>query len=133
MNLKPNQVQELLTNQNQYFLQACDNGFKGDFRPVISWFELLHEYSFKIISLFQQAYSNNRAVEVTLVLSSIRCGLYSQNETVCKLTLSILNVIADALYDSKETFLQQKELPIASSSKKQKINEVLKIPIFRFL
>jgi hypothetical protein len=58
-------------------LQACDNGFKGDFRPVIAWFELLHEFSFKIISLFQLAYSKNAAVEVTLVLSSIRCGLYS--------------------------------------------------------
>ena len=132
MNIKASHVQELLTNQNQYFLQACDKGLNGDYQPIVCWYELLHEFNYKIISLFLDAYARNAAVEVSLVLSTVRCGFFSKNPEVVKLSLSIVNVIADGLFDSKQTFLQNKQIPTVVGSKKKEINEVYKVPIFRF-
>ena len=87
-------MHDILTNSNQYLLQACDKGFQGDYEPIRKWFSLLLEHSSLIVKLFKEAYKRNSSVEVSLVLSSIRCGLYSQKESVCLQAITLLTRIA---------------------------------------
>jgi hypothetical protein len=58
-------------------MQACDLGIKGDYEQIQEWFKILIEYISKMIQLFRVAYAHNGALEVGLVLSSIRCGFFS--------------------------------------------------------
>ena len=59
--LKPQQVQELLTNSNQYLMQACDRGFQGNFAKVLAWYDqLLEARNFEaMIQLFVEAFEKS--------------------------------------------------------------------------
>ena len=100
-NFQPEKVHELLTNSNQYLMQACDKGIKGDYRPVVKWYELLNEVANyeKMIEFFKQAVSVGYLVELTLVLNSIRCGFYSQNEHVCKEAMCLVTRIFSTMLE----------------------------------
>lgn len=58
-NIEPAQVAELIGNKNQYLLQACDKGFRRDFKPVITWYEMMVEaQNFStLVNLFHQAFA----------------------------------------------------------------------------
>ena len=49
-----------------------------------------------MIQLFRVAYAHNGALEVGLVLSSIRCGFFSQDETVCELAIEVMERVSEA-------------------------------------
>ena len=56
--LKTQQVQDMLTNQNQYLMQTCTRGIAGSYSKVIAWLEMLlskHNFS-KLIELFVEAF-----------------------------------------------------------------------------
>jgi hypothetical protein len=68
-------------------------------------------------------------IEVSLVLSSIRSGLFSQNETVCSLALEVIERVADLLIKNAFEFgLQVRKI----NGKKSSIVEV-KVPVFKQL
>ena len=61
-NMKPLQVQQLLTGQNQLLMQACEQGLPiDDFQKPSFWFEFLSQETIfnKMISQFRQAISEN--------------------------------------------------------------------------
>jgi len=51
-----------------------------------------------MIQLFRVAYAHNGALEVGLVLSSIRCGFFSQDEYVCELAIEVMERISEDFY-----------------------------------
>ena len=42
MDLKPKQAAGLLTNNNKYLAVVVMKGFKGDFRPIINWYQEIY-------------------------------------------------------------------------------------------
>lgn len=105
-----------------------DKGFNGEYDKLLDWLNLLITHRSTLVALFKDAYSRNCAVEASIVLSSIRCGLYSSNQQIVGLSLNVLTEIAKDLYKAGEIMLQT-ELP----GKKRKINQAQKTPVFRFL
>lgn len=80
-----------------------------------------------LTNIFRIAYAKGNNVEVLLVLTSIRCGFFSDNETVCKMASDAMILISDELYNiSYEYGIKVKQL----KNKKNQIVQV-KIPIFR--
>jgi hypothetical protein len=68
-------------------LQACDQGLpKGDYSKVTFWYEYLCQKPLftKMTSLFTKAFAQASAVDVILVLGTIKCGLYSPNGQTAK-------------------------------------------------
>lgn len=57
-----------------------------------------------MVQLFRVAYVKQSPVEVALILSSVRCGLFSQNETVCALAMEVIERVADQLYKNAFEF-----------------------------
>lgn len=94
--------------------------------PIIEWLESVIEHMPLLTKLFKIAYSKQQAVEVLLVLTSIRCGFFSENEQVCKLAIQTLVMIADSLFSISFSY--------GISVKKEKnVNKIVqvKVPIFR--
>lgn len=42
MDLRPKQAAGLLTNNNKYLAVVVMKGFKGDFRPIINWYQEIY-------------------------------------------------------------------------------------------
>lgn len=51
-----------------------------------------------MMQLFRVAYAHNGATEVSLVLSSIRCGFFSQDSDVCSLSIEVMERICEDFY-----------------------------------
>ena len=83
-----------------------DRGFNGDYEPLFDWLNSLMTYRETLVTLFKDAYSRNCAVEASIVLSSIRCGLYSQNAQIAGLSLVVLAEVAKDLYKAGEIIMQ---------------------------
>lgn len=80
-----------------------------------------------MLQLFRVAYARQSAVEVSLVLSSVRSGFFSQNELVTSLAIEILERVADQLFNNAfEYGLQVRKI----NGKKSSISEV-KVPVFK--
>ena len=77
-------------------------GIMGDYEPIKRWFGLLQQYTTLAVQLLEEAYTRNSAIEVSLVLNSIRCGLYSQDVEVCEMAVSLLTVIGDRFYQTSK-------------------------------
>ena len=43
--MKPKQCAALLTNNNQYLMHSVVKGLKGNFEPIITWYEELNSLS----------------------------------------------------------------------------------------
>ena len=103
-NMKPQQVQQLLTNQNIVLLRACEQGLPiGDFSKLCHWYSfLLQESTFsKLVHLFRNAYSIQQEVDVLLVLNALKSGLYSADENTASLCIQLLLKIVESLKQSK--------------------------------
>ena len=62
----------------------------------------------KIIHLFVEAFEKGQFVEVSLVLSAVKCALYSQNEDVVRLALQFFTQISDETYEmANKSYHQQ--------------------------
>ena len=74
----------------------------GDFAKVIFWFDFLgQELIFnKLKEQLIEAFSKNKDIEAILVLSALKCGLYSPCEPVAKLCLLLLNRILITLREA---------------------------------
>ncbi len=51
MNITIKQAAGLLTDHNYYLMHACVKGVKGDYGPVIAWYQLLYYSCGHLISL----------------------------------------------------------------------------------
>ena len=83
-NMKPQQIQQLLTNQNIVLMRASEQGLPiGDFSKISHWYSYLSQDSSfqKMIHLFRNAYSTQQEVDALLLLSALKCGLYSSDES----------------------------------------------------
>ena len=79
-------------------MQACDQGYPlGTYTKVAFWFEYLASSAIfrKMVILFEEAFGNSAVIDVHLVLSAIKCGLYSPDEQVVTNCLQLLQKIAD--------------------------------------
>ena len=60
------------------------------------------------IQLFVEAFEKGQFVEVSLVLSAVKCALYSQNEDVVRLALQFFTQISDETYEmANKSYHQQ--------------------------
>lgn len=114
--LKPQQVQQLLQNQNQLLIQACEQGLPvGDFTKVKHFFEFIGQDAIfkKMINQFVKALSQNQEIDVILVLSAIKCGLYSRDEITAKTCLQVLFKVIEFLRKGNEEYKKRgKPMPV---------------------
>jgi hypothetical protein len=120
------ELQELVSNKSEFLIDACAKGVEGDFGPIIEWLDSVIEHMELLTKLFKIAYSKQQAVEVLLVLTSIRCGFFSENEEVCRRAIQSLNMIADALFTISFSY----GIAVKKEKNLNKIVQV-KVPIFR--
>lgn len=84
MNLPANEVLGLFTNQNKYLAHVIAKGVKGDFRPIINFYESLRAHIPKIKSLFE---SDPKSEGFTLY--ALKPGLVSKSPEVVLLTIDL--------------------------------------------
>ena len=90
LNLKPQQVQRLLTNSNAALIESFEQGLPvGDFSKLNFWLEYLQQETIfsKMIRQLSDAFAAGQDIDAILILGATKCGLYSQNEYTAKLTL----------------------------------------------
>lgn len=51
LQINPNQAAGLLTDHNYYLMHACVKGIKGDYVPILKWYQLLFDTSKHLIDL----------------------------------------------------------------------------------
>lgn len=107
--MKPKQCAALLTNNNQYLMHSVVKGLKGNFEPVIGWYEELNsnaEYFVEIICL--ESKKNKKHQTLTMAMNVIKTGLFSHNYEVTQWCLRFITKLAyefeesictDALYE----------------------------------
>lgn len=101
---------------------------QGDYEPVIVWMRLLIHHLPVMLKLFRIAFARHSAVEVSLILSSVRCGFYSQNPVVAELAMEIVERVTDELYRNAFEF----GLQVKQKGRKNSIVEV-RVPVFQQL
>ena len=107
---KTKQVQDILTNQNPFLVNACTRGIQGSYQKVLTWLEMLvSKQNFaKMIELFVEAFEKGQFVEVSLVLSSVKSALLSQNERVARLAIQFFTQVSDETYEmANKSYHQQ--------------------------
>lgn len=73
--MKPKQSAALLTNNNQYLMHSVVKGLKGNFEPVITWYEELYslsEYFADIICLEAKKQKTNSTL--VMAMNVIKTG-----------------------------------------------------------
>ncbi len=51
LQINPNQAAGLLTDHNYYLMHACVKGVKGDYIPILKWYQLLYDTCKHLIDL----------------------------------------------------------------------------------
>ena len=86
LNLPPNEVLGLFTNQNKYLAHVIAKGLKGDFTQVIQFYSSIRDsYMPKMLSLFEHDPKSE-----SFTLYALKPGLVSKNKEVVQLTIDIL-------------------------------------------
>lgn len=83
--MKPKQCAALLTNSNQYLMHSVVKGLKGNFEPVISWFQELYgvsEYFSEIICL--ESKKHKKHATLNMALNVVKTGCFSHNFEVAQ-------------------------------------------------
>lgn len=84
-NMKPKQSAALLTNNSQYLMHLVVKGLKGNFEPIISWYEELNsiaEYFVEIICL--ESKKNKKHTTLSMAMNVVKTGCFSHNYEVAQ-------------------------------------------------
>jgi hypothetical protein len=112
--MKPKQCAALLTNNNQYLMHSVIKGLKGNFEPVIGWYEELNsisEYFAEIICLESKKHKKHNTL--IMAMNAVKTGCFSHNYEVAQWCLRFLtklayefedSICADALYEWVSSF-----------------------------
>lgn len=100
--MKPKQCAALLTNNNQYLMHSVVKGLKGNFEPVLSWYQEMYslsEYFAEIICLESQKHKKHN----TLIMSMnvIKTGCFSHNYDVAQWCLRFITKL---IYEFEDTY-----------------------------
>ena len=82
--LKPKQAAGLLAQGNKVLKQIIIKGLKGDFEPVLLWYQSVYQNTERLSDLIQYEIEKNA---VNFALGSLKYGLESRNEEVVQWTL----------------------------------------------
>lgn len=99
--MKPKQCAALLTNNNQYLMHSVVKGLKGNFEPVITWYEELSsiaEYFAEIICL--ESKKNKKHNTLIMSMNAIKLGVYSHSYEVAQWCLRLITKLAYEFEDS---------------------------------
>ena len=99
--MKPKQCAALLTNNNQYLMHAAVKGLKGNFEPVIGWYEELNsisEFFAEIICLEAKKQKKNNTL--IMAMNAIKTGCYSHSYDVAGSCLRFITKLAYEFEDS---------------------------------
>jgi hypothetical protein len=99
--MKPKQCAALLTNNNQYLMHSVVKGLKGNFEPVISWYEELNsisEYFAEIVCL--QSKKQKKPNTLIMAMNAVKTGCFSHNYEVAQWCLRFLTKLA---YEFEDT------------------------------
>ena len=83
--MKPKQAAALLTNNNQFLIHSIMKGVKGNFEPLIQWYQDLNsnsDYLATLLEAEQETFPDT--ADCGKVLQTLSCGLYSLNMDICK-------------------------------------------------
>jgi len=97
--LKPRQAAGLLTQSNKYLAQILAKGLKTDYQPVRNWMKSLQKASGALILLLGQ----EDRMALGLVLSALRPGLLSLDESVVKECAALFKQLLPPLTLSNDT------------------------------
>jgi len=98
-----------LTNNNQYLMHSVVKGLKGNFEPVIGWYEELYsiaDYFAEIICL--ESKKNKKHNTLNMALNAVKTGCFSHNYEVAQWCIRFISKLAfefedticqDALYE----------------------------------
>lgn len=107
--MKPKQSAALLTNNNQYLMHSVVKGLKGNFEPVLSWYQELYslsEYFADIICL--ESKKNKKHSTLIMAMNAVKTGCFSHNYDVAQWCLRFITKLVyefeesdctDALYE----------------------------------
>lgn len=84
LNLPPNEVLGLFTNQNKYLAHVIAKGLKGEFSQIISFYQELQKYIAKLKTMFE---SDPKSQGFTLY--ALKPGLVSKNKEVVLETINL--------------------------------------------
>lgn len=84
LHLPANEVLGLFTNQNKYLAHLIAKGLKGDFTPIIKFYEDLKDHVPKMKSLFE-----NDSKSEAFTLYALKPGLVSKSPEVVQLTIDL--------------------------------------------
>lgn len=93
--MKPKQCAALLTNNNQYLMHSVVKGLKGNFEPVIGWYEELNsvsDYFAEIVCLESKKHKKHNTL--IMAMNAIKTGCFSQNYEVAQWCLRFITKLA---------------------------------------
>ena len=82
MDLRPKQAAGLLTNNNKYLAVAVVKGFKGDFKPIINWYQEIYAESRHATGLVEKEERTQGSGSLHSMLNTLRVGFHSRNVEV---------------------------------------------------
>lgn len=90
MDLRPKQAAGLLTNNNKYLAVAVVKGFKGDFKPVTTWFQDIYAESRHAAMLIEKE-ERAKGGSLHSMLNTLRVGFHSRNVEVTEQTCRVFS------------------------------------------
>jgi hypothetical protein len=105
LNLKPKQAAGLLTNGNQYLIHASVRGLKGNYEPIISWFQEVYSHSKHLSDLMIESENANIGKALLTTMNGLKSGLYSLSRDVISWCARLMGKIAFdfATYDQTQS------------------------------
>jgi hypothetical protein len=99
--MKPKQCAALLTNNNQYLMHAVVKGLKGNFEPVLSWYQEMYslsKYFADIITL--ESKKNKKHNTLIMAMNVVKTGCFSHNYDVSQWCLRFITKL---IYEFEDT------------------------------
>lgn len=113
LGMKPKQSAALLTNNNQFLIHCSVKGVKGNFKPMLDWYQEVYLYSRHLSHMLEievtdalgsQDANSVRASQQNFdkVMQTIACGCYSQSLEVARTCMRTLTCISQDLNPNLE-------------------------------
>ena len=98
--MKPKQAAALLTNSNQYLLQSVVKGLKGNYDPVVRFYNIILRFANHLCHLFElESEKNQNNNTMLMIFNALKIGMFSYNDKVILECMKFFSKVSKLTYE----------------------------------
>ena len=98
--MKPKQAAALLTNSNQYLLHSVVKGLKGNYEPVVRFYNNMLRFANHLCNLLElESEKNQNNSTMLMIFNALKIGMFSYNDKVILACLEFFSKMSELTFE----------------------------------